>query len=167
MSYSSGFPLLLVSPNTDIHRKKEHECVSVPRVNTVSNKFFFVLHNLHTDLHDKKHSVAQYKGGWVWHGIFFFFFVCFLIYWLTAQWHRQYVSSQTCLPVQALLMLPPLVSLFSSTGTTQPKTIKQHINTNFHLPAIQTACRCSWSNKAAANANTGTVQLLVSDTKCY
>lgn len=39
---------------------------------------FLVLHSLHTDIHDKKHSVAQYKGGRVWHGIvifkdFFFF----------------------------------------------------------------------------------------------
>lgn len=59
---------------TLIYIEKEHKCVSVPRLNTVSNKFFFVLHNLHTDIHDKKHSVAQYKGGWVWHGIDFFVF---------------------------------------------------------------------------------------------
>lgn len=30
--------------------------------------FFLVLDSLHRDIHDKKHSVAQYKGGRVWHG---------------------------------------------------------------------------------------------------
>lgn len=110
---------------TLIYIEKEHKCVSVPGVNTVSNKCFSVFTRLAHRLTWQKHSVAQYKGGWVWHGIDFFF-VCFLIYWLTAQWHRQYVSSQTCLPVQALLMPPALVSLLATTGTTAQKIDELH-----------------------------------------
>lgn len=47
--------------------KEEHKCASFSGVNTVLT-IFLVLHSLHTDVHDKKHSVAQYKGGGVWHG---------------------------------------------------------------------------------------------------
>lgn len=60
---------------TLMYIEKEHECVSAPGVNTVSNKCFSVFTRLAHRLTWQKHSVAQYKGGWVWHGIDFFLFV--------------------------------------------------------------------------------------------
>jgi len=48
----------------------------------------------------------------------------------TAQWHRHYASSQTCLPVQGLVMPPPLVSLFAATTAWKKKGEKNQNKLN-------------------------------------
>lgn len=116
---------------TLIYRGKEHGCVLVPRVNIVPNKVFFVLHTCTQTYVTKKHSVAQYKGGLSVARYRFFYF--FLNYWSTAQWHCQYSSSQTRLPVQTLIMPPPLMSLFTTTGTAAEPPQKKEWVVNKHI----------------------------------